>query len=342
MLLSTLIRPIGSRAVVAGWAALAFTTAMGLAVPTESWACSCGMMRSPCAAFAAADAVFLGEVVEARRDGRDNVVRLEVTRTWRGTVDSTVTVREAAGTSCSFDVKVGQRFLVYGRGQGSMFSTNMCAGSGVLRDGEPEPDLPPRPGRVTGLVLRFNEAFTSRDDITSPMADVRVWVRTSAGVIETRTEANGHFTLDGVPVGKHTVHADVGSALEGTDYVALNSAADCANSLITTRPSGRISGRLTSPAPIPLKGTEIHAVPIEHDWSTSDPSDTARSTAGEDGAFEFVGLKPGKYYLTVNVLSPPQVRQPYPPTYYPGVENPREAILGESATQAHPHWRRSS
>ena len=324
VLLSALIRPVASRG-LAAWVPIAITTAITVAAPTQAWACSCGM-RSPCSKFGAADAVFLGQVVDVRRDGRDNVVRVQVTRTWRGTVDSTVTVREEAGTSCSFDVKIGQRFLVYGHGRGSMFSTHMCAGSAVLPDGDPEPDLPPRAGRVTGLVVRFNDAFTSHDDIAAPVADTRVSVQTGAGVIETRTDANGWFTLDGVPVGKHTVQADLGRALEGTDDIVLNSADDCARAFITPRPSGRISGQLTSEASIPLKDTEIHAVPLGHDWSTSDLSDIARTTAGENGAFEFSGLKAGKYYLTVNVLTPPRVRQPYPPTYYPGVENPREAI----------------
>jgi hypothetical protein len=99
--------------------------------------------------------------------------------------------------------------------------------------------------------------------------------------------------------------------------------------LIMTTPSGRISGRLASAAALPLKDTEIYAVPVNHDWSARDLSDSMSRQAGADGAFEFSGLKPGKYFLTVNVVGPPRVSQPYPPTYYPGVENREDAVAVE-------------
>jgi hypothetical protein len=307
-----------------------------IGAPVEAWACSC-VPASPCSRFAAADAVFLGHVVAVGREGGYSVARLEVTRTWRGRVDSTVTVRQEAGSTCSFDVEVGDRFLVYGGGKGATFSTNICAGGGVVPDGEPDPTLPPPGGRVTGYVLRFNEQFTSRDDISSPMPGTRVSVETGAGVVETRTDGNGRFTLDGVPPGDHTIRTDVGSALEGEERFALRSVSDCASVVIMPRPSGRVSGNLTSTAGLPVKGTEIYAVPVEHDWSTSDLSDSRSTTARDDGAFEFSGLKPGRYWLMVNVVYPPRVSQPYPPTYYPGVENREEAVaLGIGSGSAPP------
>ena len=309
--------------------------AIVLGAPWDGWACSC-VPDSPCSRFARANAVFLGHVVAVGREGDASVARLEVTRTWRGTVDSTVTVRQMAGSSCSFDVKVGDRFLVYGSGRGATFSTSFCDGGGVLPDGAPEPALPPAGGRVTGYVRRFNEQATSRDDITSPMQDIRVSVATPSGVIETRTDSSGRFTLEGVPAGAHTIRADVGSALEGGERIELGSASDCASVVIMPRPSGRVSGRLASTAGLPLEGIEIYAVPIEHDWSAQDLSDTRSTTAGDDGAFEFRGLKPGRYWLMVNVVFPPRVRHPYPPTYYPGVENRQEAVALEIGSGSAP------
>ena len=309
--------------------------AIVIGAPWDGWACSC-VPESPCSRFAGADAVFLGHVLAVGREGEDSVARLEVTRTWRGSVDSTVTVRQMAGSSCSFEVKVGDRFLVYGSGTGARFSTSFCHGGGVLPAGAAEPVLPPPGGRVTGSVLQFNDQFTSRDDIGSPMQDVRVSVATPAGVIETRTDASGRFTLDGVPAGRHTIRAEVGSALEGEERIALRSASDCASLVIMPRPSGRVSGKLASAAGLPTKGIEIHAVPVGHDWSTPDLSDSRSTTAGDDGVFEFSGVKPGRYLLMVNVVYPPRVSQPYPPTYYPGVENREEAVAFEIGSGSAP------
>lgn len=316
-------------------AAMAIAAAIVIGAPGDASACSC-VPRSPCSIFAATDAVFLGHVVEVRREGGYNVARLDVVRTWRGTVDATVTVREGAGTTCSFDVEVGDRFLVYGQGSGATFSTSMCAGGGVLPEGEPEPDLPPRGGRVTGQVLRFNEAFTSRDDLTSPLADTRVSIQAGDKLIETRTDPRGWFTLDGVPAGEHTLRADVGSGLAGTERITLQSTADCATALIIPEPSGRLSGRLSSSAGLPLKEVEVYAVPVAHDWSVWELSDTRTTRAGPDGAFEFSGLEPGKYFLMVNVVYPPQVSQPYAPTYYPGVANREDAVAVEVGSGSAP------
>ena len=59
------------------------------------WACSC-FEFSPCSLYAAADAVFLGEVVDSRVVGQQLVARLRVTRVWKGTVDRLVTVSNPA------------------------------------------------------------------------------------------------------------------------------------------------------------------------------------------------------------------------------------------------------
>ena len=128
--------------------------------------------------------------MEVRREGTINVARIEVSRVWKGTVDPVVTVSNEAGTSCSFDFPVGQRFLVYGAGGKGVFRTHMCAGGGPLRAGDPEPALPPPGGRVTGSVLRLNESFTSRADITAPMAGVRIWLEAGGSVLETRADGN--------------------------------------------------------------------------------------------------------------------------------------------------------
>ena len=299
-----------------------------LGTAEDVWACSC-VPRSPCSMYSATSTVFLGRVLEVHREGEINIARIEVSRIWKGTVDPVVTVSNEAGTSCSFDFSVGQRFLVFGEGSGSRFRTQMCAGGGPLRANDPEPELPPPAGRVTGSVFRLNESFRSRDDLIVRMPGARIWLTVNDQVIETRADAAGLFRLDGVPAGTHTIHADVGPAFEAITQVALRSPSDCAVATIMPRPAGRISGTLTSADGTPVRDIELFAVPVTHDWSRWELSDTRTTRVREDGGYEFSGVKPGRYHVSVNVVYPPIVRQPFAPTYYPGVEDQNEAVVIE-------------
>jgi len=300
--------------------------ALALGIVEDAWACSC-VPHSPCGSFAATEAVFLGQVIDVRREGRMNVARIAVTRVWKGSVDPVVTVSNEADTSCSFAFPVGQRFLVYGTGSKGIFRTHMCAGGGPLRGDAPEPELPPPGGRVTGSVLSLDRAFASGADPTMPIAGARVWVEAGGNLLATRTDGNGRFTLDGVPPGVHSVHADVSPDLEAVTQVALRSPSDCGSVVIMPRPAGHITGSFAPGGGAPVDKVELYAVPVTHDWTQRDLSDSKRTTVGPSGDFAFDGVTPGRYLITVNLVSPPRVSQPFAPAYYPGVESPQEAMV---------------
>jgi hypothetical protein len=300
------------------------------------WACSC-FEFSPCSLYSAADAVFVGEVVDSRVVGQQLVARLRVTRVWKGAVDSLVTVTNPVGSSCSFPFPVGTRYVVYGGGAGSRFTTYVCAGGGQLRPGEPEPDLPPVGGSVTGKVARYKKIIVDRDNLRDPVVGVRVWVKSRGRIIETHSDANGAFTLRDVAAGDHTIHADFGDEEEGFDRVSLRSADDCGRVVIMPSPSGRIVGVLRSGNGHPIRETELHAIPVDHDWTRYDLTRVRNATSGQNGAFEFTGVPPGEYVLGVNVFGPAMVKQPFPPTYYPGVERREDAtIVSVGAGQPQP------
>jgi hypothetical protein len=83
----------------------------------------------------------------------------------------------------------------------------------------------------------------------------------------------------------------------------------------------------------PVRGVELVAVPVTHDWTQRDLSGSRRTTVSDDGVFAFDEVKPGRYLLTVNVVSPPRVSRPFAPAYYPGVERREDAVVIET-------WRR--
>jgi hypothetical protein len=131
-----------------------------VAVPRFVDACSC-LAASPCQQVAAADAVFVGDVVEVTGpDSGRKRVTMRVVRSHKGTpkAGETIVVAMPRGSSasCSLDVVVGARFVILARTHEGALSTNLCSGSyPVAPDAKPV-ELPapcPSPGlacRVTG------------------------------------------------------------------------------------------------------------------------------------------------------------------------------------------------
>jgi hypothetical protein len=114
-----------------------------VAAPRAADACSC-MASSPCAQVAAADAVFVGEVLEvAEPDGGRKKVTLRVLRSDKGTATAnevvTVVMPRGSSASCSLDARVGTRFAIFGTLRDGVLSTNLCAGSYGIAPGEPLP-----------------------------------------------------------------------------------------------------------------------------------------------------------------------------------------------------------
>ena len=288
--------------------------------------CSC-LNDSPCGSYARASAVFLGEVIGASIQGDMLVARMHVTRAWKGIVDDVVMVSNEAHSSCSFEFAVGERYVVYARGDDRQFRTNVCAGGGLLPAGSAEPELPPIGGRVSGEVIRFNETFTSREDIHTPMVGIRVSIENDAGTIESHTDENGRFALNGVPPGEHRVRADLGPGVDGSAMVTLEGANDCRFVLIAAEPSGRVSRTLIDGDGDPLADIKLSAVPLDHDWSKDDLTGVRETTTGQDGAFEFGSMTSGQYVVGVNLFDPPRVKQPFPATYYPDATSRNDAAI---------------
>lgn len=71
------------------------------------------------------------------------------------------------------------------------------------------PCLAPEPGTVTGRICAVESQIGSGEGYW--LAGARVYVKDGATVVETTTDANGHFTLTGVPAGQRTLRVTKGS-----------------------------------------------------------------------------------------------------------------------------------
>jgi hypothetical protein len=200
----------------------------------DALACSC-IRQSPCQVFAGADAVFVGEIAAVESGPREKVARVRVAHVYKGAAKTgqTVDVRMGPGSSasCSLDVAVGQRWVMFAGTANGWFSTGLCHGSYGLRDTDPLPGLPPPAGTVSGRLIRW----TRGDRPPDGLSDVPVWVQTPAGRIASRTAADGSFTLSRVPPGKWTVSFDLGPA-ESADQPIELGVGDCESVIASPRP----------------------------------------------------------------------------------------------------------
>ena len=100
-----------------------------------SAACTCMHLRGdPAQAFTAASAVFSGKVVEITEgessspiDLKQLTVKFRVEKSWKLVRQPEVMVLTVNMTNlCGFPFKVGESYLVYGRGGNNLFGTDIC------------------------------------------------------------------------------------------------------------------------------------------------------------------------------------------------------------------------
>ncbi len=294
---------------------LPLLTMLFWAAARDADACSC-IQQSPCQVYGGADAVFVGEIAAVESGPREKVARIRLTHVYKGAAKTgeTVAVRMGPGSSasCSLDVAVGQRWVMFAGTANGGFSTGFCHGSYRLRDTDALPTLPLTAGEVTGRLIRW----TRGDKPPDGLGDVPVWVQTPTGRIASRTAADGSFALSRVPPGKWTVSFDLGPTETADQPIELG-ADDCESVIASPRPSGGIRGSVVDAQGRPLKGVYIYA---------ADPADTTgrserMSETDADGAFSLSALKPGSYLIVAGLRDAPSARFPYPPTYHPSTRD---------------------
>src|SRR5262245_40380248 len=215
---------------------------------------------SPCEAFGAARAVFIGQAGEpvvapvTFADGLQTTLKLSpvtIERRFRGVVGETMYIMPAGIETY---LTAGERYLVYGRDYGFrniVMSTTMY-GTKLLRDATRDLefletlDANASGGTING-VLEFDasEAAHIGRDLT-PLAGIPVRLASSTFTATTYSADDGQFVFYRVPPGVYRAEPLLPGDLAVTDNppptAMLTSAGGCAAIGVHAVPNGRISG----------------------------------------------------------------------------------------------------
>jgi hypothetical protein len=286
--------------------------------PRLADACTCVPMSS-CQRYASATAVFVADVVEvaALVTPGPKTTRMRVVRAYKGGSAAgdtvTVTLPRGSAAGCSLDVVPGKRVVIFGAGEKGVYSTSICHGSYSLEPDAALPDLPPPAGRVTGQIQRYKVGAPTGQERT-PVAGALVWVVTPDGRIEARTDAEGRFTMTGVPLGPRMVRSVVAPGEGIEERIDLQSKDDCAEVYAYTSPTGRLIGAVLDHTGKPVTGADVILRPV------SEPDAHGRSgETGPSGSFDIRRIDRGSYYVSVGGLGAPTNRYPYVVVFHLGV-----------------------
>ncbi|HKH74344.1 MAG TPA: hypothetical protein VKA59_23455, partial [Vicinamibacterales bacterium] len=137
----------------------------------------------------------------------------------------------------------------------------------------------------------------------------------------------GRYEFNGVPAAKYKVRVDLPAREHawGPGAVTLADPRGCAAADFYVVPDGRISLRVVDAQQRPTRDAMIELIELDAVKPGAPLYSTSHIRTDSSGRIEWPQLRPRRYAIAVNALSPPSVRQPYPTAFYPGVSTLAEA-----------------
>lgn len=318
----------------------AFTICSPIAAQTE---------LSPCDAYGAADAVFIGTAGPPVRrpvhswDGSVSNVKFSpvlVERAYRG-VSTSVVFITPAGTMAY--LSPGQQYLIYGQHyeEPDMFMSADVYGTKLLnaatKDLEFLDGVVPnaRGGTITGG-LQLDESDSAHPGTRrTPLANVAVTLSAHATTVTSVTTADGQYSVTGLPSGTYHATIDVPELVLAQNPTPATHvfAQGCASLSLVAIPNGHIHGILVTEDGRPAIVDSVSLLPAElKDGETDRYSQSV--PVDQEGRFAFDRVRPGRYLLSRLSYNLDGVR--IPSVYYPGTYDRDAAlaiVVGRSATQ---------
>jgi hypothetical protein len=305
---------------------------------------------SPCDAFGAARAVFIGQAgvpVVAPvtfADGLRTTLKLSpvtVERAFRGVAGETMYITPAGIETY---LTPGERYLVYGRDYGfpNIVMSSDAYGTKLLRDATRDLefldtlDASAAGGTING-VLEVDESDAAHigSDVR-PLSQITMRLVSPTFTATASTSGNGEFVFYGVPPGVYRAEPLLPADLALNDMpsptTALVSPGGCSALPVRAVPNGRVSGFVKGGYGVRALADRVALMPA--DLKADEPDRYFQSVfVDADGRFEFGHVRSGRY-----LLGRPAVTlngEHIPATYYPDTAIRSEAsviVLGRSET----------
>lgn len=272
---------------------------------TDVFACSCASF-TPCEAFGAFDAIFLGKIVEgSETSGTDFVsgnVSIEVEEVFKGIKLGTISidVPSMKGTSCGYSgLARGRVYLIHAnKGSTGRLITWPCSGN---RDsqyaGEELNFLRNLPGAGIGGKLSGIVGLDNGERNPPGLESIKIILeKDKKQYLETKTDINGKYELSGIEPGEYVVEAKLPPHYKTYNVRRDVRIADrgCTTTNYWTKIDGKVTGRVFDINGQPA-GVSVWLISAEDKEKPVKKIDFSDST----GRFEITDVPPGTYYLQV-------------------------------------------
>lgn len=304
---------------------------------------------TPCEAYGAADAVFIGEAkpritrgvpVEIGPEPHTVIANLEFTplaveRAFRGVTTSVVYV--------DMTLRPFERYLVYGSAYkgADMFMTQDRYGTKPVSQATTDFEfldvvLANASGAAISGILELDESDVSQIGTNvRPLANVVVRFSDGDRQGAAFTSADGHFTAKGLEPGTYTADAqlpdDLALVKEPAPIIRVLGRG-CASLPLRAVPNGHVRGVMRWVNGRPLRGEQLAIMRAKRRGEPDGYIEEVRTD--DEGRFVFTGVRPGTYMLTRLSANVDGVIRPA--VYYPGTFD-REAaaiiVVGRSTDQ---------
>jgi carboxypeptidase family protein len=180
--------------------------------------------------------------------------------------------------------------------------------------------------RVYGLALQNYDAFyrPPRLEVDMPLIGARITLTGDGRQFTTFADANGTYSFDGVPVGNYDIVAEK-FPWEPSPHSQIElRTGGCAQRNLSLRSNGNVRGIVLDHTGKPISGLRLQLVKVLPGGTLSNEYSSWSDTDGV-GHFNLKRVASGDFLLGVNIASAPTNTEPYPATFYPGVQEATQA-----------------
>jgi hypothetical protein len=314
-----------------------------LLATAPSWACSCTNTATPCSHVGGSTVIFVAHVLTDSGEGWGHgPARVAIEEPLQNVPSGLreAEISTAAGTSCYFRLKAGERYVILT--QGPSYSVAGCSSSFQLRGNEHilealRNQVRGGPPRLVGTVLKSTGAYSHGAGLDG----VSVIAEADGVRHETTTDGFGHYVITALNPGRYKIQISKNGYVSDSTYnqrwsgrMSLNPAtnryepdtADSGSVLVSERscsvwnlamwPAGSITGTVRSGDRKPMSGVTVQAFAFDSK-NNRESSPLRTTTTASDGTYTLDHLPPGSYAIGVNARTYND-EDAYPPTLYSG------------------------